>query len=113
MINTATDSGPSVAGRDAIGADEFAALDTHRRAANYLGAAQIDLRENVLLEELLRPEHIMPRLLGHRETVPGVYSALSSSGQCVMDSCSSGSIVSHPDAARAARRGPERAYYIA
>jgi len=72
MISKATDSGPSVAGRDAISADEFAALDTHWRAANFLGSAQIDLRDNALLEEPLRPEHIKPRLLRHRETVPGV-----------------------------------------
>src|SRR5438105_15240950 len=72
MMNTATGSGPSVAGRDAIPTDELAALDAHWRAANFLGAAQIYLRDNVLLEEPLRPEHIKPRLLGHWGTVPGI-----------------------------------------
>ncbi|EMI18991.1 xylulose-5-phosphate/fructose-6-phosphate phosphoketolase [Rhodopirellula maiorica SM1] len=42
------------------------------QAANYLAAAQIYLRENVLLREPLKPEHIKPRLLGHWGTVPGI-----------------------------------------
>jgi xylulose-5-phosphate/fructose-6-phosphate phosphoketolase len=65
-------SEPSVGQRDAISADELAALDLYWRAANFLGAAQIYLRDNVLLEEPLRPEHIKPRLLGHWGTVPGI-----------------------------------------
>lgn len=35
------------------------------RAANYLAAGMIYLRDNPLLREPLRPEHIKPRLLGH------------------------------------------------
>lgn len=42
------------------------------RAANYLAVAQIYLRENVLLREPLRPDHIKPRLLGHWGTCPGL-----------------------------------------
>jgi phosphoketolase len=42
------------------------------RAANYLGAVQIYLQANFLLEEPLRPEHVKPRLLGHWGTVPGI-----------------------------------------
>jgi len=52
-----------------------AGLDTlrrYRRAANYLTAAQIYLRSNVLLREPLRHEHIKPRLLGHWGTAPGI-----------------------------------------
>lgn len=41
-------------------------------AANYLAAAQIYLRDNVLLREPLQPEHFKPRLLGHWGTVPGI-----------------------------------------
>ena len=41
-------------------------------AANYLTAAQIYLRDNPLLREPLRPEHIKPRLLGHWGTSPGL-----------------------------------------
>jgi xylulose-5-phosphate/fructose-6-phosphate phosphoketolase len=52
--------------------EPLAALDAYWRAANYLGAAQIYLQTNVLLETPLRPEHIKPRLLGHWGTVPGL-----------------------------------------
>jgi xylulose-5-phosphate/fructose-6-phosphate phosphoketolase len=49
-------------------------------AANYLTVAQIYLRDNPLLREPLRPEHIKPRLLGHWGTSPGlnlVYAQLN------------------------------------
>ena len=55
-------------------------LSPHLRATNYLAATQVYLRDNCLLEEPLRPEHIKPRLLGHWGTCPGinlVYSALN------------------------------------
>jgi xylulose-5-phosphate/fructose-6-phosphate phosphoketolase len=42
------------------------------RATNYLSAAQIYLKDNVLLTEPLSPEHIKPRLLGHWGTCPGI-----------------------------------------
>ncbi len=41
-------------------------------AANYLTVGQIYLQDNPLLKELLRPEHIKPRLLGHWGTSPGL-----------------------------------------
>jgi xylulose-5-phosphate/fructose-6-phosphate phosphoketolase len=41
-------------------------------AANYLTVAQIYLRDNPLLREPLRPEHIKPRLLGHWGTSPAL-----------------------------------------
>src|SRR6266498_1316712 len=47
-------------------------LDLYRRATNYLAAAQIYLKDNCLLEEPLRPEHIKDRLLGHWGTCPGI-----------------------------------------
>ncbi|HXP46264.1 MAG TPA: phosphoketolase family protein [Terriglobales bacterium] len=47
-------------------------LDSFFRAANYLGAVQLYLRDNALLREPLRPEHIKPRLLGHWGTQPGL-----------------------------------------
>ena len=53
-------------------AAELPALEAYWRAVNYLGAAQIYLKDNCLLEEPLRPEHIKPRLLGHWGTVPGI-----------------------------------------
>ena len=49
-----------------------AGIDAYWRAANYLGAAQLYLRDNVLLEEPLSPAHIKPRILGHWGTQPGI-----------------------------------------
>ena len=60
--------------------DRLGELQANFRAANYISAAQLYLRDNVLLREQLRPEHIKPRLLGHWGTVPGiniVYAHLS------------------------------------
>ncbi|MEV3993739.1 phosphoketolase family protein [Streptomyces sp. NPDC049837] len=59
--------------------------DTHgtrayRRAADYAAATLIFLRDNVLLREPLRREHLKPRLLGHWGSCPGitmVYAALN------------------------------------
>ena len=47
-------------------------LQRYWRAANYLGAAQLYLQDNPLLDEPLKPEHIKPRLLGHWGTQPGI-----------------------------------------
>jgi xylulose-5-phosphate/fructose-6-phosphate phosphoketolase len=48
------------------------ALSKFIRAADYLSAAQIYLRDNFLLTEPLQKEHIKPRLLGHWGTCPGI-----------------------------------------
>ncbi|MGB8344585.1 MAG: phosphoketolase family protein [Ktedonobacteraceae bacterium] len=47
-------------------------LNTYWNAANYLTIGQIYLRDNPLLREPLKPEHIKPRLLGHWGTSPGL-----------------------------------------
>jgi xylulose-5-phosphate/fructose-6-phosphate phosphoketolase len=47
-------------------------LNAYWFAANYLGAGQIYLKENPLLREPLKAEHIKPRLLGHWGTTPGL-----------------------------------------
>ena len=52
--------------------DGFEALDAYWRAANYLSVGQIYLRDNPLLREPLRVEHVKPRLLGHWGTTPGL-----------------------------------------
>ncbi len=57
--------------RQAQGA-ELDAIARYRRVTNYLAAAQIYLKTNVLLEEPLKPEHIKDRLLGHWGTSPGI-----------------------------------------
>ncbi len=52
--------------------DELQAIDRYWRAANYLSVGQIYLRDNPLLREPLRAEHVKPRLLGHWGTTPGL-----------------------------------------
>lgn len=52
--------------------DELAALARYIRLTDYLAAAQIYLKDNVLLAEPLKPEHIKERLLGHWGTSPGI-----------------------------------------
>ena len=52
--------------------DQLATMQRYWQAANYLTVGQIYLRENPLLREPLRPEHIKPRLLGHWGTSPGL-----------------------------------------
>ncbi|MEV4319993.1 phosphoketolase family protein [Actinocrispum sp. NPDC049592] len=52
----------------------------YRRACDYLATCMIYLRDNVMLREPLKPEHLKPRLLGHWGTCPGinlVYSGLN------------------------------------
>ncbi|EAU85668.1 phosphoketolase [Coprinopsis cinerea okayama7 len=52
--------------------DELKGLQLFRRAADYIAAAMIFLKNNVLLEEKLSQENIKPRLLGHWGTCPGL-----------------------------------------
>jgi xylulose-5-phosphate/fructose-6-phosphate phosphoketolase len=55
-------------------------LQRYRRACDYLAAAMIHLKDNVLLTEPLRAEHLKPRPLGHWGTCPGltlVYAGLN------------------------------------
>ena len=47
-------------------------LERYLRAVHYLVGAQIYLRDNVLLREPLRAEHVKDRLLGHWGTCPGI-----------------------------------------
>ena len=47
-------------------------VDAYWRAANYLSVGQIYLRDNPLLREPLKVEHVKPRLLGHWGTTPGL-----------------------------------------
>jgi xylulose-5-phosphate/fructose-6-phosphate phosphoketolase len=50
---------------------EQQAMDAYWRAANYLSVGQIYLRDNPLLREPLRREHVKRMLLGHWGTTPG------------------------------------------
>ena len=53
-MRVANETVPIDAGGETASPDEAAVLDSSWRAANFLGAAQIDLRDNVLLERLQR-----------------------------------------------------------
>ncbi|RSM57253.1 phosphoketolase [Amycolatopsis sp. WAC 01376] len=62
------------------GGTETGTLRRYRRACDYLAAAMIHLKDNTLLREPLRPEHLKPRPLGHWGTCPGltlVYAGLN------------------------------------
>ena len=52
-------------------ADELRKMDAYWRACNYLCAGMLYLRDNPLLREPLKPEHIKNRLLGHWGSDPG------------------------------------------
>jgi xylulose-5-phosphate/fructose-6-phosphate phosphoketolase len=45
--------------------NDLSSLKAYRRAANYIGAAMIFLKENALLERKVKKTDIKPRLLGH------------------------------------------------
>src|SRR6202166_2516212 len=52
--------------------EELRKVHAYWRAANYLSVGQIYLRDNPLLKQPLKLEHIKPRLLGHWGTTPGL-----------------------------------------
>ena len=55
-----------------LGGEELRQIEIYWRACNYLSLGMIYLRENPLLVEPLRPEHIKNRLLGHWGSSPGL-----------------------------------------
>jgi xylulose-5-phosphate/fructose-6-phosphate phosphoketolase len=55
-----------------LDAEELRRTDAWWRACNYLSLGMIYLRDNPLLKEPLRPEHIKNRLLGHWGSSPGL-----------------------------------------
>ncbi|HET6453091.1 MAG TPA: phosphoketolase family protein, partial [Armatimonadota bacterium] len=71
-------------------------LNTQWRAANYLGAAQLYLKTNVLLREPLRPDDIKPRLLGHWGTQPGLNLVYSHLNRLIQDTDASVMLVVGP-----------------
>lgn len=58
--------------KNALDDKQLAAVQKFRRCADYIAAAMIFLRDNILLDEDLKPENIKPRLLGHWGTCPGL-----------------------------------------
>lgn len=57
---------------NSLSTQETEALNAYWRACNYLAAGMIYLRDNPLLKEPLKPEHIKQRLLGHWGASPGL-----------------------------------------
>jgi xylulose-5-phosphate/fructose-6-phosphate phosphoketolase len=55
-----------------LGAEELQRMDAWWRACNYLAVGMIYLKDNPLLEETLRPEHVKYRLLGHWGASPAL-----------------------------------------
>jgi xylulose-5-phosphate/fructose-6-phosphate phosphoketolase len=53
-------------------AEELRLLDAYWRACNYLSVGMIYLKDNPLLREPLRPEHVKHRLLGHWGASPAL-----------------------------------------
>lgn len=49
-----------------------ASIELFWRTANYISAAMLYLKDNVLLREELKPHHFKEEILGHWGTVPGV-----------------------------------------
>ncbi len=47
-------------------------IKKYLRYTDYIGAAQLYLKDNFLLREKLKPEHFKARILGHWGTVPGL-----------------------------------------
>jgi xylulose-5-phosphate/fructose-6-phosphate phosphoketolase len=64
---------PTISSRetDVLTPDELRKMNAYWRACNYMSVGMIYLRDNPLLREPLRPEHIKARLLGHWGSDPG------------------------------------------
>jgi xylulose-5-phosphate/fructose-6-phosphate phosphoketolase len=70
--NTRTTGGVLPGSTHRLSAEELRKIDAYWRACNYLAAGMIYLRDNPLLREPLKPEHIKNRLLGHWGSSPGL-----------------------------------------
>src|SRR6478752_8421285 len=55
-----------------LSAEDLRKIDAYWRACNYLAAGMIYLRDNPLLREPLKPEHVKLRLLGHWGASPAL-----------------------------------------
>ena len=64
---------------------DLTAVDAWWRAANYLTAGQIYLRENALLREPLEASDIKPRLLGHWGTSPALNLVYAHLNQLIVE----------------------------
>lgn len=69
MVATVTDT--ALLQPHSLSSEDLNQLDAYWRAANHLAVGMIYLQDNPLLQEVLRPEHIKNRLLGHWGSSPG------------------------------------------
>ncbi len=73
MIANASPSPPTARPQPAaMETAEIEQIDAYWRACNYLAAGMIYLRDNPLLRDALKPEHLKRRLLGHWGSSPGL-----------------------------------------
>lgn len=63
---------PTTVSENPLTPEELRKIHAYWRACNYLAAGMIYLRDNPLLKEPLRPEHIKYRLLGHWGASPAL-----------------------------------------
>ena len=67
-----TDITPTTSTTAPLTPEQLDRIDAYWRACNYLAVGMIYLRDNPLLREPLKPEHIKQRLLGHWGASPGL-----------------------------------------
>ena len=58
--------------RTALTDRELTLMDAYWRACNYLSVGMIYLKDNPLLQEPLKPDHVKHRLLGHWGASPAL-----------------------------------------
>ncbi len=65
-------TGTNISEESVLDDQELELIHAYWRACNYLAAGMIYLRDNPLLREPLKPEHVKKRLLGHWGSSPGL-----------------------------------------
>ncbi len=70
-MKQAADTPRVLSGENALNEKELQGIDAYWRACNYLSLGMLYLRDNPLLREPLRVEHLKQRLLGHWGSDPG------------------------------------------
>ena len=71
-VTARTTGGVQSGTADRLTSEELRKIDAYWQACNYLAAGMIYLRDNPLLREPLKSEHIKNRLLGHWGSSPGL-----------------------------------------
>lgn len=71
ILSTSTAKNKKTTNSNPLSAEEIRTMNAYWHACNYLCAGMLYLRENPLLKEPLKPEHIKQRLFGHWGSDPG------------------------------------------